>query len=752
MQTTIPGFPRIGKNRELKFLTEKFFKKEIDERNYLNEVDKINQDNLLFMKKHIDLVPVNDFSLYDNMLDMMWALGVVEKKYIENDLEKVEKYFSIARGAKNDKIDLKPYDMKKWFNTNYHYIVPRINKNLYLKTDFFFIENNIKNAEKLNIDFKVVLIGPYTFLKLSKKETSDKKVIEKILINYKQLFKKLEELKVKIVQLDEPAVCYNANKKDLFLFKRIYENILEKKPNFYIYFQTYFSYIDKEFLNEIIKFKMDGLGLDFVEGKENIKIIKNIKLKDKKIVAGVVNGKNIWINNYTESLDILNDLIEYAGDDNILVSASCSLLFVPYTKETEDKIKNEKLKFISFAKEKLIELNELKKLARNKNFKRNNKFKKNQKIINLLFKISKSNENNEIIDRIKLKNLKRKSDVLERRKIQDEYLNLPLLPTTTIGSFPQTTDLRKIRKDFKEGKIKKEEYDNYIKEKIKELIKFQEEINLDVLVHGEFERNDMVEYFAENLKGFLITKNGWVQSYGTRATKPPIIFSYIKRVKPITVDYIKFAQSLTEKPVKAILTGPITIINWSFPNEFLNMKDIALSIGEALREEINDLIKNGIKIIQVDEAALREKLPLKKEKHKEYLNIAVDSFKYCVKDVPDKIQVHTHMCYSEFKDIVDYIEKMDVDVISIEAARSDFSILKFLKNYAKKRQIGPGIYDIHSPRIPDVEELTKKIKLLLKFVPEKNLWINPDCGLKTRNWEEVKLSLKNMVVAGQKNR
>ncbi|MCX7956104.1 MAG: 5-methyltetrahydropteroyltriglutamate--homocysteine S-methyltransferase [Patescibacteria group bacterium] len=747
MQITIPGFPRIGKNRELKFITEKFFKKEINEKVYLNEIKKINQENISIMKKYLDLIPANDFSLYDNILDLMWALGVVEKKYLDNKLSYLEKYFAIARGIKEKNIDLLPYDMKKWFNTNYHFIVPKINNDLSLKTDFFFLEKNINTAKEIINDFKVVLIGPYTFIKLAKMEKENQKINERIIQNYIKLLKRIIELKVKNIQLDEPSICLDSNKRDINLFKNIYSEVLKEKKDSKIFIQTYFSCIDEKFIPQINKLNIDGLGLDFIEGKENLKFVKRLDLNNKFLIAGVVNGKNIWINNYKNSIEILRLILKNVKKENIMLSTHSSLLFVPYTKRNETKIPNEMLKFLSFAEEKMQELKDLKNLLQENNLSQNKIYQNNQKIIDSLIKLTQLELKQNFVLSFKIKDLNRKSNIAKRKKIQEKFLKLPILPTTTIGSFPQTVDVRIKRKDFKEGKITHEQYKNFIKEKINDLIKFQEEIKLDILVHGEFERNDMVEYFAENLQGFIITNNGWVQSYGTRTTKPPIIFSCVKRKYPITVEYITYAQSLTQKPVKAILTGPITIINWSFPNEFLKIKSIAFSIAQALREEINDLVKNGIKIIQVDEPALREKLPLKKQKQKEYLDIAINAFKYCVKDVPDEIQIHTHMCYSEFKDIINCIEKMDVDVISIEASRSDFSILKHLKNYAKKRQIGPGIYDVHSTRVPDVNELIEKIKILMKIIDYKNLWINPDCGLKTRNWDETKQSLKNMVEA-----
>ena len=496
--------------------------------------------------------------------------------------------------------------------------------------------------------------------------------------------------------------------------------------------------------------------MDLNEGKNNIGLIEKYGFPEDKILsAGIVNGKNIWRNDYKKSLDIINTLKKYVDKENIIVSTSCSLLHVPYTIKNEDQISEEYKESMAFAEEKLNEIEELKKLISEENYEQDNDYIENQEILNrkkdnpLCFNKSVR----ESLNNLKESDFRRKEDFEDRRSCQKQEFNLPILPTTTIGSFPQTQEVKKIRKDFREGVIDIEEYNNKIKEMIKEIIKFQEEIDLDVLVHGEYERTDMVEYFGRLLEGFLFTQNGWVQSYGTRGVKPPIIFGDVKREKQMTVQWSKFAQEQTKKPVKGMLTGPITILNWSFPREDLDLKSISYQIGIAIGEEVIDLEKNGIGIIQIDEAALREKLPLRKSDRKsEYLDWAIPAFRLTNSKVKKETQIHTHMCYSEFTDIIGDIEAMDADVISIEAARSDFSLLDFLRENKFKLEIGPGVYDIHSPRIPKEEEMEALLRIMINKLGVEKLWVNPDCGLKTRDMKETKPSLINMVNATKKVR
>lgn len=742
MLKTIPGFPRIGKKRELKFLIESYLKGEKTEEEIVMEGKKIETENFNLMKDKIDLLPVNDFSYYDNMLDTAWMLGAVDTEYIENNLNLFQKYFAIARGYQDKSMDLKAYDMKKWFTTNYHYVVPKLSEKIQWKINFEFIKQRLENAINNKINFKFIIIGPFTFLKLAKvinKGESNFDYLDKILTNYKKLLNYLNQNKIKFLQIDEPAIVFDLNPGEVNIFKEIYEEILKDKFNFKIILQTYFGDI-KDIYAEICKLNFDGLGLDFIEGEDNFEVLEKYGFNDNKIlVTGIINGKNIWKTDYNKTIDKIKRLKRFVKNENLWLSTTCSLLFVPYIIDSEQNIPEKIKSKISFAIEKINELSEIDKIILNNRIEyiSTNKYANDDIDINLRDKILSLTE----------KDFHREKNFTQRYEIQKKFLKLPLFPTTTIGSFPQTEELRRVRKQYKENKIGEAEYENYIKRQIEDVINIQEKIGLDVLVHGEFERNDMVEYFAEFLTGVITTENGWVQSYGTRTTKPPIIYGDVKRKKPMTIKWIKYAQSLTNKLVKAILTGPVTIINWSFVREDINIKEVAFQIALAIREEIDELQNAGIKIIQVDEAALREKVPLKKNKWKEYFDWAISSFKLATSSIKPEVQLHTHMCYSEFGEIINYIEEMDVDVISIEAAKSEFHILEKINDYSAKRQIGPGVYDIHSPRIPSKEEIKNQILKILNVVPKNNLWINPDCGLKTREFDECIASLENIVQA-----
>ncbi len=751
---SIVGYPRFGKNRELKKVVESYFKKEISEQELILKGDMLKIEQWLLLKnKNLDFIPSNDFSYYDNMLDTALLFNAIPTKYNIPLFSFFDKYFALARGYQADNINLKSLEMKKWFNTNYHYIVPEINNSVKfnLNLDKFFYNYNL--ALKNNIITKPVLIGPFTFLKLSNiatKKDDFAYFLEKLTELYCELIKQCDFNNIEFIQIDEPFLVTDLNSKDIKDFKNAYKKILTCKKNVKIILQTYFGDV-REIYNDLIDLPFDGIGLDFIEGIKNLDLIKKYGFPEVKILfAGIINGKNIWINDYNNSLNLLNKLSIYIKKEQIYLSTSCSLLHVPYTIKNEDLLDDNIKKFFAFAEEKLDELNDLRYLWDKANYQEEERFIKNQKIIdskNDITKFTFMDIRNKIKD-IAEKDFERKPAFNDRIKIQKEILKLPPLPTTTIGSFPQTSEIRKMRKKFKNNEITSTEYISFIREKIKEVIKLQEDIGLDVLVHGEFERNDMVEYFAENLEGFIFTKNGWVQSYGTRGVKPPIIFGDIRRNHPITIEWIKYAQSLTNKPVKGILTGPVTILNWSFPREDILLKEIAFQIAIAIKEEVLDLEKNGIKIIQVDEAALREKLPLKKTNwKKDYLDWAIKAFKLVHSSLKPETQLHTHMCYSEFSDIINEIKDMDADVITIEAAKSDLSILNTLVNAKYDKQIGPGVYDIHSPRIPSVEEIAGLIKKMIDKLGYENLWINPDCGLKTRSPKEATESLKNMVQA-----
>ncbi|MDL0109398.1 5-methyltetrahydropteroyltriglutamate--homocysteine S-methyltransferase [Campylobacter felis] len=751
MKNAIISYPRIGANRELKFAIEKYFKKQSTQEELLACAKDLRARHWREIKEAgIDFIPSNDFSFYDTVLDTAVLFNIVASRYRALNLEPLEQYFAQSRGYQGEKGDTTALAMKKWFNTNYHYLVPECDSAELIALSGDKIFKEYLEAKEQGIETKPVLVGIFTLFKLiAFKDESTQKLAQKKLLNaYLELFEKLNDLGVQWLELDEPYLVYDLSEKDLALFDEFYKELLSHKKGLKILLQSYFGDV-RDIYAKLLEYNFDGLGLDFIEGKESLNLIKQYGFsKDKILFAGIVNGKNIYANDYAKSLKLIKELQKYA--QNIVLNTSCSLLHVPYSTEFETKLEKNYLKLFAFAKQKLKELKDLKEILNSSE--ENPLFKANQELF--------TNIPNRFDEKVKarLESLKkedfvRKPEFKERIKIQEGVLNLPLLPTTTIGSFPQSADVRSNRLAFKQQKISAQNYTEFNQQKIKECIQIQEEIGLDVLVHGEFERNDMVEYFGENLQGFLFTQNGWVQSYGTRCVKPPVIWGDVSRTKPITLSWSKFAQSLSKKIVKGMLTGPVTILNWSFPREDISLKESTEQIALAIRDEVLDLEKEGIKIIQIDEAALREKLPLRKSDwHSEYLNWAIPAFNLVHSGVKASTQIHTHMCYSEFNDILKDIDALDADVISFEASRSNLELLDTLKAVNFKTQVGPGVYDIHSPRVPSEEEIKTTIEKILAKLPKEQIWINPDCGLKTRGYEEVVLALKNLVAATRKVR
>ena len=750
MNTSVIGYPRIGKDRELKFASEKFFAGETDEKALLDVAKEIRKEDLLKQKEEgITYISSNDFSFYDNVLDTAFLFNVIPQRYKDLGLSGLETYFAMARGYQGEKGNVKALAMKKWFNTNYHYLVPEIDDDTVISLEGTKPVDEFIEAKNLGVDTKPALIGPFTFLKLARftgsKKISD--VSSALTAEYVKLVSVLAAEGAGIIEFDEPYLVRDLDASDIELFKSIYSEILANKNGVKILLQTYFGDI-RDIYADVIKLDFDLIGLDLVEGRKTAELIKtNGFPADKILVAGVVNGKNIWRNDYKKTLSVLNAV----GAENIVIGTSCSLLHVPYTLANETKLSDDYKKHFAFAEEKLSELKELAVLFGN-DFENNDLLKKNQ----VLFEGRINSEDKEVqakVAAITDSDYVRLPVFEEREKIQKKVLALPLFPTTTIGSFPQTQDVRKNRQEFKKGLKSKEEYIEFNKNKIAECIKLQEEIGLDVLVHGEFERNDMVEYFGEHLNGYLFTEKAWVQSYGTRNVKPPIIWGDVSRKEPITVEWSKFAKSCTDKPVKGMLTGPVTILNWSFPREDISIKESILQIALAIRDEVLDLEANGIGIIQIDEAALREKLPLRKSDwYSEYLDFTIPAFRLVHSKVKPETQIHTHMCYSEFTDIIPAIDAMDADVITFEASRSDLQILDSLKENNFKTEVGPGVYDIHSPRVPSVEEIVNALTKMRAKIEDTKLWVNPDCGLKTRGNEETVKSLKNLVAAAKQIR
>lgn len=742
MTATIVGFPRIGENRELKFITEKYFKHEATEEELKERAKDLRQyDRKLLLDSGLTNFTSNHFSFYDQMLDAAFLFNVIPENIAELDLSDLDKYFALARGYQGEKGDVRAWPMKKWFNTNYHYIVPQFTADTDVKLAGTKIFDEFVEAKEDGTITRPVLVGPFTLLQLSEFHGCVKEDFVGAFIEaYARIFKQLEDFGANWIQLDEPSLVKDLDERELALFKALYEPLLLQKGTLKVLAQTYFGDV-RDAYDVLLKLPFDGIGLDFVEGRKTLELVERGFDDGKVLFAGVVNGKNIWRNNYQKTLDLLKKL----NVKNLVLTTSCSLLHVPYTVASEE-LEEDVTKHFAFAEEKVRELVELDALLKNQS---PEFLRKNAE----LFEKPRVLENAELHQKIadlKPEVFVRQPEFAVREKIQKQEFNLPLLPTTTIGSFPQTREVKQKRAAFRKHEISQEEYDEFIAERIDSWIRFQEEIGLDVLVHGEFERNDMVEYFGQHLEGYVFTKKAWVQSYGTRCVKPPIIWGDVSRKDPITVRWSVYAQKQTKKIVKGMLTGPVTILNWSFPREDISIKESTLQLALAIREEVLDLEKNGIRIIQIDEAALREKLPLRRSDwQSEYLDWAIPAFRLVHSGVRPETQIHTHMCYSEFNDIIPAIDDMDADVISFEASRSNLEILDELKEKNFKTEVGPGVYDIHSPRIPTVEEIEQALHRILAKVKKEKVWVNPDCGLKTRGEKETKASLKNLTQAAQ---
>ena len=753
MQTSIIGYPRIGSSRELKFQSEAHFRGEVS----IEELDATAAALRAANRKDqqaagLNWIPVNDFSYYDAMLDTATMLHAVPRRYLDLNLPLRDTYFAMARGYQGPQGDVKALAMKKWFHTNYHYMVPELDDDM----DLYLWDTKVLDlwaeANNAGVNGKVTLIGPYTFLKLAK-YTGHKgagQFVHDITKVYAQVLEKLSDADAEWVAFEEPCLVKDMSVDDIGLFKAVYNVLLPQKKDCKILLQTYFGDI-RDVYGIVSAMNFDGIGLDFIEGDMSMELLEKYGFpSNKTLFAGVINGKNIWRSDYSKVIPCIRKLEQYAP--KLVIQPSSSLMLVPYTVENEHKLEDKYLRHFAFAKEKLNELQELRMLADQPSYETNPVYVANR----ALFTEDRGVTDPDVQARLQSlteDDFVRQPDFYTREKIQKKALHLPKLPTTTIGSFPQTKDVRATRAAYRKGEITKDAYESFMKEKIAACVKEQEDLGLDVLVHGEFERNDMVEYFGENLKGFLFTENAWVQSYGTRCVKPPIIWGDVSREKPMTVQWITYAQSLTDKPLKGMLTGPVTILNWSFPREDISRRESTLQIALAIRDEVLDLEAAGIRIIQIDEAALREKLPLRKSRwYEDYLDWAIPAFRLVHSGVKPETQIHTHMCYSEFGDMLSAIDDMDADVITFEASRSDLSLLDDLAVAGFRTEVGPGVYDIHSPRVPSQEEITDALHKMLERIPAEKLWVNPDCGLKTRGEKEVKASLTNMVAAAKEVR
>lgn len=748
------GYPRIGVKREWKNSLEQLWAGKLEKESFLKQIEEIRLNNLQKQKDlGIDLIPVGDFSLYDHVLDTAVMFGLVPKRF-EYDGGKVslETYFDIARGNKGAVAS----EMTKWFNTNYHYIVPELNEAVPTLVENRPLQFYKEAKQKLNIEGKPVILGPITFVKLSKgyKESEFKAVVEKFVPLYADILRELQKEGVEWVQIDEPILSTTISKEDVALFKDIYQTLHEAAPNIKLILQTYFESI--EHYEDVISLPVQGIGLDFVyDNGQNLAALKKYGFpKDKVLAAGVIDGRNIWRANLNDHSAILAEIADVVSKDRLIIQSSSSLLHVPVTVKSEETLDDVLKGALSFANEKLHEIVLLTKGLNDGKEAIQKEISASTEAIQALQKSSFRNNTQvqEAIQNLHTYKAERKAIFKVRQEIQKEAFQLPLLPTTTIGSFPQTQEVRKNRLKWRKGELTNTEYETYIKAEIKKWIEIQEELGLDVFVHGEFERTDMVEYFGEKLDGFQFTKFGWVQSYGSRCVKPPLIYGDVSFIEPITVKESLYAQSITDKPVKGMLTGPITILNWSFVRDDISRYVVANQIALALRKEVETLEENGIRMIQVDEPAIREGLPLKREKWEGYLDAAVYAFKLATTSVQNDTQIHTHMCYSDFKDIIDAIKALDADVISIETSRSHGELIQSFEENTYDKGIGLGVYDIHSPRVPKLEELSRNIDRALQVLDPNQFWINPDCGLKTRGLEETVAALKIMVEVAKQTR
>lgn len=760
MQTHILGYPRIGSNRELKKACEQYWSGKITLDELLDVGKNIRQNNWkLQQEEGIDLIPCNDFSFYDQVLDMTLTLGAIPERYEEIALKKSETdlYFAMARGFQKEGLDITAMEMTKWFDTNYHFIVPEFHKNQEFTLFSRKIINEFLDAKQVGINAKPVIIGLLTYILLGKEKEEGFNKLElaqKILPVYIQILKELETHGAEYIQFDEPFLALDLDEKSKETYSLIYTEIRKQFPHLKIIVATYFEGL-RDNLSLAVSLPVNVLHLDLVRSPEQLEEVLKVIPETLHLSLGVIDGRNIWKNDFEKSLRLIRQATDKIGSERILIAPSCSLLHSPSDLDLENNesvLSSEIKQWMAFAKQKVSETVTLKKLAvENPDYSTLLLLAENKKAIESR-KTSPLIHNSEVKDRVDViteEDAKRNKPFSIRKISQQDILNLPLFPTTTIGSFPQTKEVRNWRAKFKKGELNAKQYDDLLKKETERTIRWQEEIGIDVLVHGEFERNDMVEYFGEQLSGFVFTQNGWVQSYGSRCVKPPVIFGDVYRPNPMTVYWSEYAQSLTKKWVKGMLTGPVTILQWSFVRDdqprSLTCKQIAL----AIRDEVNDLEKAGIRIIQIDEPAIREGLPLRKSDWQHYLQWAVEAFRISASGVEDATQIHTHMCYSEFNDIIQNIADMDADVITIECSRSQMELLNAFADFKYPNEIGPGVYDIHSPRVPSKEEMVELLKKAQAVIPAQQLWVNPDCGLKTRHWDETEKALIAMVEASK---
>ena len=761
------GYPRIGSHRELKKACEQYWAGKITANELHRTAQRIRLHNWQLQKEAgISIVPCNDFSLYDHVLDTAFMVGAIPERYHalieQKQLPETDLYFAMARGYQQDGYDITAMEMTKWFDTNYHYIVPEFSAGQKFSLFSAKVVHEFHEAQREGFLAKPVLLGPVSFLLLGKEKEegfSRLDLIGNLLPVYLEVLKRLDDCNAHYIQLDEPCLSLDLTEQQRQLFVKVYAEIKKAFPHLHIVLASYFECYGEN-LPMVLELPVQTLHLDLVRCPSQLDDILATRFakKNTNLSLGIVDGRNIWKNDFSTSLEYIRKAIHALGSDRVWLAPSCSLLHVPcdLDLETDEKALPREVKsWMAFAKQKIGEVATLAALSsEDPSEAARQQLEENRQAIH-----SRSRSpliHNEAVRKrtrdFTEKDGERASVFPARKERQRRALQLPLFPTTTIGSFPQTSAVRAWRAKWKKGEISMEEYDAFIKKEIAGAIQWQEELGIDVPVHGEFERNDMVEYFGEQLDGFVFTQNGWVQSYGSRCVKPPVIAGDVARKKPMTVYYTQYAQSLTAKPVKGMLTGPVTILQWSFVRNDQPRSETCLQIAYAIRDEVKDLEDAGIRIIQIDEPAIREGLPLRKENREEYLRWAVQAFKVSSCGVKDETQVHTHMCYSEFNDIIESIAAMDADVITIETSRSQMELLDAFATFRYPNDIGPGVYDIHSPRIPTKQEMISLMEKAMQVIPPQQLWVNPDCGLKTRAWPETKAALQRMVEAARELR
>tara|TARA_R110002111_G_scaffold168038_2_gene234060 strand:- start:194531 stop:196849 length:2319 start_codon:yes stop_codon:yes gene_type:complete len=755
------GFPRIGSQRELKRAVEKFWSGKMEETELLEIGRALRAAHWkLQQAAGIEQIPSNDFSLYDQVLDTSAMVGAVPKRYgWSGERVDLSTYFAMARGGKGGKSmtasteGVSAMEMTKWFDTNYHYLVPEFEAQQQFKLSSTKPVDEYLEAKALGIETRPVLLGPVSFLLLGKtweEQINPLSLLDSLLPVYTEVLAQLAAAGAAWVQIDEPCLVLDLTDAQRAAYRQAYDVLSKEVGGLKIALTTYFGPL-QENLPTAVSLPVAALHIDLVRAPEQLDEVLDLLPEGRSLSIGVVDGRNIWKNDFEKSLALIEKTVDRIGAERTLIGPSCSLLHSPVDLENETDLDAEIKQWLAYARQKLQEISILTQCVNQGRESVARELAENQTAMNAR-RSSPRVHRQEVKQRcagVTESMLHRDNPYAERHRVQVAALGLPLFPTTTIGSFPQTDDIRKARAAHKKGELSDAAYEQFLKNCIADDIQYQEEVGLDVLVHGEAERNDMVEYFGEQLEGFIATQNGWVQSYGSRCVKPPIIFGDILRKGPMTVKWSKYAQSCTEKLMKGMLTGPVTILQWSFVRDDQRRSETCQQIALAIRDEVFDLETNGIRIIQIDEPAVREGLPLRHSDWEAYLKWAVDCFRLSSAGVKDETQIHTHMCYSEFNDIIKAIAALDADVISIETSRSNMELLDVFAQFKYPNEIGPGVYDIHSPRVPTVEWMENLLGKALDVLETRQLWVNPDCGLKTRKWEEVKPSLKNMVEAAK---